>query len=54
MNELSDKAYNTMAIMKRSTPLMHGMESATDGDILEVCEEIVSYLNGQVEIEEVK
>lgn len=43
--ELSDRAYSTIGILKRFTPLMNGLDDATDGDILEVCQEIVEYLS---------
>jgi len=42
--ELNNQAYNTYTILKRATPLMEGLESATDEAILKVCEEITEYL----------
>jgi len=43
--ELSNKAYSVLQILYRSTPIMNGLEDATDNDILEVCSEIVEYLS---------
>lgn len=42
--ELDGRAWGVYSILKRSTPLMDGLESAKDSDILQVCQEIAEYL----------
>ena len=44
--ELNDKAYSVLSILKRSTPLMDGLENAKDEEIIKVCNDIVEYLRG--------
>jgi hypothetical protein len=45
---LTDKAYNTLTLLKRANFLMSDYPNdASDKDIKEVCEEIYKYLNEQ-------